>query len=118
MNLAIRSSWSALAMRLRGSGGHTKASGDSCSVELVSNAPDLDPAPEPPARPQASDCCRGGGDPCVFDLYEEALTPYQRALSGGRARHPRPQALRGVSERPNPLRPICRTHPPQEPPLA
>ena len=74
-------------MRLRGSRGPTRASGVSCSVELVSNTPALDPAPEPPARPQASDCCRGGCDPCVFDLYEEALTRYERALSEWRARH-------------------------------
>ena len=75
-------------MRFRGSGGPTKVSGVSYSVELVSTSPDLDPAPEPPARPQASDCCRGGCDPCVFDLYEEALTRYEQALREWRARHP------------------------------
>jgi hypothetical protein len=75
-------------MPLRGFGGPTKASGVSCSVELVPISPDLDPAPEPPARPQASDCCRGGCDPCVFDLYEEALARYEQALCEWRARHP------------------------------
>jgi len=38
------------------------------------------PPPIPPAAPQAGDCCRGGCDPCVFDLYEDELARYEEAL--------------------------------------
>ena len=27
-----------------------------------------------------SECCRGGCDPCIFDLYEEELARYEAAL--------------------------------------
>jgi len=49
---------------------------------------DDDPRPEPPVRPQPDDCCRGGCDPCVFDLYEEELRRYEDALRAWRSRHP------------------------------
>jgi hypothetical protein len=39
------------------------------------------PRPEPPVAPELDDCCRSGCAPCVFDLYEEALTRYQLALA-------------------------------------
>jgi len=38
-----------------------------------------DPAPAPPVRPEQEDCCHGGCDRCVFDLYEEALERYESA---------------------------------------
>ena len=47
-----------------------------------------DPAPEPPARPKASDCCRGGCVPCVFEIYDDELARYERALREWRLRHP------------------------------
>jgi hypothetical protein len=48
---------------------------------------DADPRPEPPARPLAADCCRGGCDPCVFDVYEEELARYEESLRRWQARH-------------------------------
>jgi hypothetical protein len=49
---------------------------------------DPDPAPERPERPKADDCCRGGCDPCVFDIYEEELARYEKALREWCQRHP------------------------------
>jgi hypothetical protein len=46
-----------------------------------------DPPPEPPVRPCADDCCRSGCDPCVFDLYNEALERYRTALAAWQKRH-------------------------------
>jgi hypothetical protein len=34
---------------------------------------DDDPPPVPPVRPESGDCCNGGCERCVFDLYDEAL---------------------------------------------
>nr|WP_246641934.1 oxidoreductase-like domain-containing protein [Paraburkholderia edwinii] len=48
---------------------------------------DDDPRPEPPVRPSADDCCRSGCDPCVFDLYNEALERYHAALAAWEKRH-------------------------------
>lgn len=39
------------------------------------------PRPEPPVAPELEDCCRSGCTPCVFDLYEDALERYERALA-------------------------------------
>jgi hypothetical protein len=33
------------------------------------------------------ECCRGGCDPCVFDLYEDALRRYEADLRDWRARN-------------------------------
>ncbi|WP_243849266.1 oxidoreductase-like domain-containing protein [Paraburkholderia rhizosphaerae] len=43
----------------------------------------------PPIRPSADDCCRSGCDPCVFDLYNEALERYHVALAEWETRHSR-----------------------------
>ena len=45
-----------------------------------------DPMPQPPEKPLASDCCDGGCDRCVFDLYEEELAAYRRQLEAWHAR--------------------------------
>jgi hypothetical protein len=50
--------------------------------------PHDDPPPTPPLRPQPGDCCRGGCDPCVFDLYEDELARYEAALEAWKKRHP------------------------------
>jgi hypothetical protein len=47
-----------------------------------------DPRPEPPVRPDPDDCCNGGCERCVFDLYEEALDRYRDKLTAWEARHP------------------------------
>lgn len=49
---------------------------------------DDDPPPVAPRRPENDECCRGGCNPCVFDLYEEARERYEAALAAWRARHP------------------------------
>lgn len=35
-----------------------------------------------------SDCCDSGCDPCINDLYSDALARYRKALAEWRARHP------------------------------
>jgi hypothetical protein len=47
-----------------------------------------DPPPIPPEKPLASDCCDGGCDRCVFDVYAEELALYEAALAAWRRRHP------------------------------
>ncbi|HEV3239947.1 MAG TPA: oxidoreductase-like domain-containing protein [Casimicrobiaceae bacterium] len=47
---------------------------------------DDDPRPGPPPRPTMEDCCRGGCDPCVFDLYDSALERYEAELRAWRKR--------------------------------
>ncbi|BAN25344.1 oxidoreductase-like domain-containing protein [Caballeronia insecticola] len=46
-----------------------------------------DPRPTPPERPLPEDCCQSGCNPCVFDLYEEALERYETQLRAWEARH-------------------------------
>jgi hypothetical protein len=41
----------------------------------------------PPVQPDLDDCCHSGCNPCVFDLYDEALERYQTALAEWQARH-------------------------------
>ena len=43
--------------------------------------------PWPPARPALKDCCKGSCDPCIFDLYEEALARYESDLQAWVERH-------------------------------
>ncbi|MFL9962912.1 oxidoreductase-like domain-containing protein [Paraburkholderia sediminicola] len=50
--------------------------------------PSDDPPPQPPAQPDLDDCCHSGCNPCVFDLYDEALERYRTALAEWQARHP------------------------------
>ncbi|WP_407072197.1 oxidoreductase-like domain-containing protein [Solilutibacter oculi] len=47
-----------------------------------------DPRPQPPEAPLPSDCCDSGCDPCINDLYSDALARYRKALAEWRARHP------------------------------
>jgi hypothetical protein len=53
-----------------------------------------DPRPTPPTQPELEDCCRSGGTPCVFDLYDEALARYEAALAAWEARHASGKARR------------------------
>ena len=48
---------------------------------------DDDPEPRPPERPESGDCCGGGCERCVFDLYDQALERYQRDLLAWRQRN-------------------------------
>lgn len=45
-----------------------------------------DPIPEPPVRPRPEECCGRGCEPCVYDLYEEALERYEIKLKQWEAR--------------------------------
>jgi hypothetical protein len=40
----------------------------------------------PPVQPDLDDCCHSGCNPCVFDLYEEALERYRTVLAEWQAR--------------------------------
>jgi hypothetical protein len=42
---------------------------------------DTDLPPTPPKRPGNDECCHSGCDPCVFELYEDALERYRVELS-------------------------------------
>ncbi|MFP6561452.1 oxidoreductase-like domain-containing protein [Paraburkholderia sp. B3] len=48
--------------------------------------PDDDPRPEPPERPDNDACCHSGCDPCIFDLYDEALDRWRAELAAWEAR--------------------------------
>ncbi|MEO7729141.1 MAG: oxidoreductase-like domain-containing protein [Burkholderiales bacterium] len=41
-----------------------------------------------PAEPESGACCNSGCDPCVFDLYWEAVDRYEQTLAQWKARHP------------------------------
>ncbi|HKE40215.1 MAG TPA: oxidoreductase-like domain-containing protein [Casimicrobiaceae bacterium] len=50
--------------------------------------PEDDPPPVPPVRPSLDDCCGQGCDPCVFDVYDDALQRYRAAVKAWRKRNP------------------------------
>jgi hypothetical protein len=45
-----------------------------------------DPQPTPPTEPALEDCCQSGCDPCIFDIYQDALERYRVALQEWQAR--------------------------------
>ena len=49
--------------------------------------PDIDPPPVPPVEPEPGACCQSGCDPCVYDLYWQAVDRYEQALAAWQARH-------------------------------
>jgi hypothetical protein len=36
--------------------------------------------PVPPIQPDLDDCCNSGCNPCIFDLYQDALERYRADL--------------------------------------
>lgn len=48
-----------------------------------------DPRPSPPPEPEPGACCQSGCDPCVFDLYWEAVDRYEQALAAWASRQQR-----------------------------
>jgi hypothetical protein len=53
-------------------------------------APPSDPAAEPPPQapvpPALEDCCGSGCNPCIFDVYEDALERYRQRLTAWQQR--------------------------------
>lgn len=47
---------------------------------------DPDPKPVEPERPAPDDCCRSACTPCVYDIHEEAMERYRKALSAWESR--------------------------------
>ncbi|MFL9997711.1 oxidoreductase-like domain-containing protein [Paraburkholderia sediminicola] len=45
-------------------------------------------------QPDLDDCCHSGCNPCVFDLYDDALERYQLALAEWQARQSKPRKRR------------------------
>jgi hypothetical protein len=58
-------------------------------VSAASVEPEHDPPPVPPVRPSNDDCCRGACDPCIFDVYEDALERYRAELQAWQERNRR-----------------------------
>ena len=50
---------------------------------------DNDPRPMPPVRPSREDCCKGSCDPCIFDVYDDALDRYRSDLQAWEERQAR-----------------------------
>ncbi|WP_085488376.1 oxidoreductase-like domain-containing protein [Paraburkholderia susongensis] len=60
---------------------------------------DADPPPQPPVQPDLDDCCHSGCNPCIFDLYDEALERYEAALAEWKARHAQREEPRPALQR-------------------
>jgi hypothetical protein len=58
-----------------------------------------DPQPTPPIEPALEDCCQSGCDPCIFDIYQDALERYRVALQEWQARQPLPKPSRKHSKK-------------------
>lgn len=64
------------------------AAGGASSEADTMSPQESDPRPQPPEAPLPSDCCDGGCDPCVHDLYAEQLQDYRQRLAQWLQRHP------------------------------
>lgn len=42
--------------------------------------PIADERPAPPLPPDLEDCCRSGCEPCIFDLFDQAMERYRAEL--------------------------------------
>jgi hypothetical protein len=47
---------------------------------MTNTGKEADPRPQPPREPHPDECCRSGCEPCVYDLYWQALERYEEAL--------------------------------------
>jgi hypothetical protein len=60
-----------------------------CQLNKEMNHPiSTDPRPEPPERPDDSECCQSGCDPCIFDWYYQEMDRYREELKAWEERHP------------------------------
>jgi hypothetical protein len=50
-------------------------------------SPDDDPRPLPPRAPEPGECCQSGCEPCIYDMYWDAIERYEQALQAWEARH-------------------------------
>ena len=50
---------------------------------------DDDPRPTPPVPPTREDCCQCSCNPCIFDLYDDALDRYRTDLQAWEERQAR-----------------------------
>ncbi|WP_052100877.1 oxidoreductase-like domain-containing protein [Novilysobacter arseniciresistens] len=48
----------------------------------------LDPPPRPPEEPDPADCCGEGCVRCIYDVHDEAVERYRKALQAWRERNP------------------------------
>jgi hypothetical protein len=48
---------------------------------------DEDKPPVPPVQPELEDCCHSGCEPCIFELYEDAMDRYRLELQAWEARN-------------------------------
>ncbi|WP_244147042.1 oxidoreductase-like domain-containing protein [Paraburkholderia bryophila] len=55
-------------------------------------------------QPDLDECCHSGCNPCVFDLYDEALERYHAALAQWRERQERQAAKASVPQQITPRR--------------
>src|SRR6476620_5219386 len=69
--------------KLHRAGAPSQRSASPRTAMLTMSQQDIDPRPVPPVRPSGEDCCRGSCDPCIFDVYDEALDRYRADLHVG-----------------------------------
>ena len=55
-------------------------------TSLPKPAADDDPQPQPPRSPEPGECCQSGCEPCVYDVYWDALERYEQALQAWQKR--------------------------------
>jgi len=48
--------------------------------------PEDDPPPVAPVRPEFDDCCGSGCNPCIFELYEQAVERFEAEYKAWEAR--------------------------------
>ena len=46
----------------------------------TASEPNADSKPQPPEAPESWACCQSGCDPCIYDIYWQALERYEQAL--------------------------------------
>lgn len=72
--------------RARGANLHGALSAEKVG-RTITPMPDDDPQPVPPQRPDSDACCRGACQPCIFDVYADALERYRADLAAWERRH-------------------------------
>jgi hypothetical protein len=57
----------------------------------------MDVPPAMPQEPESDACCQSGCDPCVYDLYWQAVDRYEQALADWKVRQAREDIVVGGS---------------------